>query len=63
MDQSQKIVLTPFNLFEWKVEMEIFFREKVLYRMTMETEEEPNVAEKKKFNGTTGGMRPMVFCV
>ena len=51
MDQSQKIVLNPFNLFEWKYEMEIFLREKGLYRVTMETEAEPNaVAEKIKWH-------------
>ena len=47
MDQSQKIILTPFNLFEWKEDMEILLRVKVLYRVTMETKAEPNVATKK----------------
>ena len=47
MDQSQKIILTPFNFFEWKDEMEILLREKGLYRVTMETEVEPNVAIEK----------------
>ena len=47
MDQSQKIILTPFNFFEWKAEMEILFRVKSLYRVTMETEAEPNVATEK----------------
>ena len=47
MDQSQKIVLTPFNFFEWKDEMEILFREKRLYRVTMETESNPNAAAEK----------------
>ena len=41
MDQSQKIILTPFNFFEWKDEMEILLRAKGLYRVTMETEVEP----------------------
>ena len=45
MDQSQKIILTPFNFFEWKVEMEILLRAKGLYRVTMETK--PNVAAEK----------------
>ena len=36
MDQSQKTILTPFNLFEWKAEMEILLRVKGLYRVTME---------------------------
>ena len=47
MDQSQKIILTPFNLFEWKEEMEIILREKCLYRVTMETEADPNAAVEK----------------
>ena len=47
MDQSQKIILTPFNFFEWKEKMEILLRENFLYRVTMETEEEPNVAAEK----------------
>ena len=44
MDQSQKIILTPFNFFEWKVEMDILLRVKGLYRVTMATEEDPNAA-------------------
>ena len=47
MDQSQRIKLTLFNLFEWKTDMEIFLREKFLYRVTMDTEEDPNVAAEK----------------
>ena len=47
MDQSQKIILTPFNLFEWKAEMEILLRVKGLYRVTMETEVDPNAAIEK----------------
>ena len=47
MEQSQKILLSPFNFFEWKAEMEIFLRVKVLYWVTMETEAEPNVAIEK----------------
>ena len=62
MDQSQKIILTPFNLFEWKDEMEIFLREKGIYRVTMATEVDPNALH-RKLNGTTGGITPMVFCV
>ena len=51
MDQSQKIILTPLNLFEWKAEMEILLREKGLYRVTMATEEYPNaVVEKIKWH-------------
>ena len=47
MDHSQKIILTPFNLFECKTEMEILLREKGLYRVTMEIEAKPNVAAEK----------------
>ena len=47
MDQSQKIILTPFNFFEWKVEMEILLRSKCLYKVTMEIEAEPNAATEK----------------
>ena len=47
MDQSQKIILTPFNLFEWKDKMEILLRLKVFYRVNMETKAEPNAAIEK----------------
>ena len=47
MDQSQKIVLTPFNFFEWKGEMEILLREKCLYMVTMEIEANTNAAVEK----------------
>ena len=51
MDQSQKIILTPFNLFEWKAEMEILLRVKGLYRVTLAIEAEPNaVAENIKWH-------------
>ena len=47
MDQSQRIILTPFNSFEWKDEMEIFLREKFLYMFAMATDTEPNAAVDK----------------
>ena len=47
MDQSRRIILTPFNFFEWKDEMEILLRVKGIYRVTMETEVEPNAAAEK----------------
>ena len=47
MEQSQKVILTTFNLFEWKAEMEILLREKGLYRVTMATEADPNEATEK----------------
>ena len=51
MDQSQKTILNPFNLFEWKAEMEILLRVKGIYRVTMEIEAEPNAtAEKIKWH-------------
>ena len=47
MDQYQRIILTPFNLFEWKDKMEILLREKGLYSVTMATEADPNVVVEK----------------
>ena len=47
MDQYQRIILTPFNFFEWKDEMEILLREKVLYRVFMDTKADPNAAAEK----------------
>ena len=47
MDQSQKIILTPFNFFEWKADVELLLRAKGLYRVTMETEANPNAATEK----------------
>ena len=47
MDQSQKIILTPFNFFKWKAEMEIFLRVKGLYMVNMETKEYPNATVEK----------------
>ena len=47
MDQSQKLILNPFNFFEWKDKMEILLRAKGLYRVTMATEANPNVVVEK----------------
>ena len=47
MDQSQKIILTPFKFFEWKVDMEILLRVKCHYRVTMAIEADPNAAAEK----------------
>ena len=47
MDQSQRIILTPFNFFECKYEMEIFLIEKGIYRVTMATKEYHNVVSNK----------------
>ena len=56
MDQSQKIILTPFNFFEWKVGMEILLRAKGLYRVAMATKAKPNaVADKIKWHNRRDG--------
>ena len=47
MDQSQRIILTPFNLFKWKAKMEILLRMKGMYRVTMANEAEPNATTEK----------------
>ena len=50
-----KIILTPFNFFEWKEEMEILLRVKCLYKVTMATKAEPNAAiEKIKWHNRRG---------
>ena len=42
--------LTPFNYHQWKGDMEIQLRAKGLYRVTMDTEMEPNhVVEKARY--------------
>ena len=50
--EATHIMLTPFNLFDWKEEMVIQLRSKSLYRVTMGTEVEPNsdVEKAKYFN-------------
>ena len=42
MDQSHHIILTPFNYFESKEQMDILMRIKGLYKVAMETEVDPN---------------------
>jgi hypothetical protein len=50
MDQSQQIILTPFNYYEWKTKVVILLWSKGLYRITMGTETEPNsIVEKEKW--------------
>ena len=50
-DQSERIILNPFNFFEWKAEMDILLRDKFLYKVTMETREYPNLfADKIKWH-------------
>ena len=49
MDKT-RVLLTPFNYFEWKAKMVIQLRSKCLYRVTMGTETEPKyVVEKAKY--------------
>ena len=40
--ESTHILLTPFNLFNWKEDMVIQLRSKGLYIVTMGTKVEPN---------------------
>ena len=47
MDQSQPIILTPFDYFESKARMDILMRSEGLFRVTMETKYDPNAATKK----------------
>ena len=43
-------LLTPFNFHSWKGDMEIQRRSKGLYKLTMDTEEEPGSAiDKSRF--------------
>ena len=44
---SQRIILNPFNFFEWKPDMEILLRAKGLYMVTMAIEVEPNAVVEK----------------
>ena len=49
MEQTH-VLFTPFNYFKWKEEMVIQLRSKCMYKVTMETEVEPNsTIEKSKF--------------
>ena len=45
MDQSHHIILTPFNYFEWKAQMDILMRRKCLFIVKMETKVDPNIVE------------------
>jgi len=48
--EETRALLTPFNYFEWKVEMVIQLRSKGLYQVTMGIQLEPNsVVEKAKY--------------
>ena len=45
--EDTHILLTPFNFFEWKVEMVIQLRAKGIFRVTIGTEVKPNSAVEK----------------
>ena len=45
--QPTKLVLNPFNYFEWKTKIYLLLRSKGLYRVTMGTEKEPSTATEK----------------
>ena len=47
LSQPTKLVLNPFNYFEWKTEISLLLRSKGLYRVTIGTEKEPTVATEK----------------
>ena len=51
MEQT-RVLLTPFNYFEWKAEILTPLRSKVLYEFTTRTETDPNsdVEKAKYFN-------------
>ena len=50
ISQPTKVVLTPFNYFEWKTDITLLLRSKGLYRVTMGTKTEPtSAAEKIKY--------------
>ena len=48
--QPTKVILTPFNYFEWKTDITLILRSRGLYRVTMGTELElTSVVEKIKY--------------
>ena len=47
LSQPTKLILNPFNYFEWKTEISLLLRSKGLYRVTMGIEKEPIVATEK----------------
>jgi hypothetical protein len=42
-----KLILNPFNYFEWKTKISLLLRSKGLYQVTMGTEKEPTAPAKK----------------
>jgi hypothetical protein len=47
LSHPTKLVLNPFNYFEWKTKISLLLRSKGIYRVTMETEKEPTTATEK----------------
>ena len=47
LSHPTKLVLNPFNYFEWKTEISLLLRSKGLYRVTMGMEKEPSAADEK----------------
>jgi hypothetical protein len=50
LSHPTKLILNPFNYFEWKTKISLLLRSKGLYQVTMGTEKEPTaVGEKTKY--------------
>jgi hypothetical protein len=47
LSQPTKLILNPFNYFEWKTKISLLLRSKGLYQVTMGMEKEPTVAVEK----------------
>jgi hypothetical protein len=47
LSKPTKLILNPFNYFEWKTKISLLLRSKGLYRVTMGTEKEPTAAAEK----------------
>jgi hypothetical protein len=47
LSQPTKLILNPFNYFEWKTKISLLLRSKGLYWVTMAIEKEPTVAAEK----------------
>jgi hypothetical protein len=47
LSHPTKLILNPFNYFEWKTKISLLLRSKGLYRVTMGTEKEPTAAVEK----------------
>jgi hypothetical protein len=47
LSHPTKLILNPFNYFEWKTEISLLLRTKGIYQVTMGTEKEPIAAAEK----------------